>query len=321
MNQQQEVIEKHFSFFQIENKLRELSKDANAALRSKMTKESELVRKMQGQIDVLKNDSREHSKQIERALSSQKNFDKVFKLIEVNRQTAESEIEKLKGSDDTMEILMERTNTKFAELQKQHSTEMALVDRATERISNSIEMMEKHKQKMREYIDTEIARYVNEVEDFKRPYESIRNEFENLSQKVDSLMVECDERKVETDVADQRIALLTKRITELEKNKQERAEFIPWQKRMDSEFDGLSTRLLADEKCTAKAIDYFLRFQWQETRNAINDAILKVTRPLQLKELFIENVGADHLIFKDPFAPKISPLEEYNAQAAVGDSL
>ena len=66
---QQEIIEKHFSFFQIENKLRELSKDAMSALRTKVNKESELVRKLQGQIDSMKNDTREHSKQIERALS------------------------------------------------------------------------------------------------------------------------------------------------------------------------------------------------------------------------------------------------------------
>ena len=211
-----------------------------SALRTKVNKEAELVRKLQGQIDSMKNDTREHSKQIERALSGQKSFDKVFKLIEVNRQTAEAEIEKLKNSDDTMEILMERTNTKFEELKKQHEIEMASVDRATERISNSIDMMEKHKEKMRKYIDTEIARYVNEVEDFKRPYESIRNEFESLSYKVDRLVEECDQRKIETQVADQRIALLTKRIVELEKNKQEKVELDPWRKRIDSEMEAFS---------------------------------------------------------------------------------
>ena len=33
-----------------------------------------------------------------------------------------------------------------------------------------------------------------------------------------------------------------------------------------------------------------LRYQWKETRNIVNRAIAKVTRPLQLKDLFYTNV-------------------------------
>ena len=48
------------------------------------------------------------------------------------------------------------------------------------------------------------------------------------------------------------------------------------------------------EKTLRESIDYTLSYQWKETRNIINKAIAKVTRPLQMKELFYANIDGDN---------------------------
>ena len=61
------------------------------------------------------------------------------------------------------------------------------------------------------------------------------------------------------------------------------------------------------ERTLRESIDYMVRYQWKETRNIVNKAVAKVTRPLQLKDLFFVNVGGtEHEIYR----PKMTELEK-----------
>ena len=62
-----------------------------------------------------------------------------------------------------------------------------------------------------------------------------------------------------------------------------------------------------------------VRHQWKEARNIVNAAMSKVIRPLQLKDLFCANVGADHAVYKERLSELSKELDKQKSQESKDD--
>lgn len=90
-----------------------------------------------------------------------------------------------------------------------------------------------------------------------------------------------------------------KQIRELKNEKVDFKEYVKFEAQTQYDLKVNNMRFNQIEKTMKESIDYMIRYQWKETRNIVNKAISKVTRPLQLKDLFFVNVGGtDHEIYR-----------------------
>lgn len=84
----------------------------------------------------------------------------------------------------------------------------------------------------------------------------------------------------------------------LELKKIDFSEFIKFEAEMLENEKAANARFTDLETTMHKSIDYMVHYQWKETRSIVNRAITKVTRPLQIKDLFYVNVGGNqHEVF------------------------
>lgn len=111
-----------------------------------------------------------------------------------------------------------------------------------------------------------------------------------LFRQMFSLVTECNNRKSAQSVIDQKIQMLFQQIAQVRDIKLDFKDFVQFQ--ADTEFTKRNhhARLEQLQDTLRHSIDYMLRYQWKETRNIVNRALYKVTRPLQLKDLFYDNV-------------------------------
>lgn len=75
------IIEERYTFFQIENKLRQICHEAMDAMRTRISKESEIVRKVQMMAEQAKRDVGNMEPRIEKALSTRNAIDKLHNEI------------------------------------------------------------------------------------------------------------------------------------------------------------------------------------------------------------------------------------------------
>ena len=64
------IVEERYSFFQIENKLRSICQDAVDAIRTRITKEADIVRKVQMMAEQAKRDVSTVEPRLEKALQA-----------------------------------------------------------------------------------------------------------------------------------------------------------------------------------------------------------------------------------------------------------
>ena len=66
----------------------------------------------------------------------------------------------------------------------------------------------------------------------------------------------------------------------MDREKLDFKEYIKFEAKTEFNFERHRMRFEQVESSLREAIDYMLRYQWKETRNLVNRALTKVTRPL-----------------------------------------
>ena len=75
------LVEERYTFFQIENKLRQLCQESMDAMRTRITKEADLVRKVQMMAEQAKRDVGNMEPRVEKALSTRPLIDKLHNEV------------------------------------------------------------------------------------------------------------------------------------------------------------------------------------------------------------------------------------------------
>ena len=97
------IVEERYTFFQIENKLRQICQEGMEALRTRITKEAEMMRKVQQIAEAAKRDVATMEPRIERALQTGPMLNKLGS--EINALEQQIRIATEKETND-MEMMM-----------------------------------------------------------------------------------------------------------------------------------------------------------------------------------------------------------------------
>ena len=111
-----------------------------------------------------------------------------------------------------------------------------------------------------------------------------------LERKMEHCIKETSLRAAKHSVLDQRIEILNKKLQELKIDKVDFKDYVKLEQSSEYGIQNLEYRFDKLEKTLTSGLDYMLRYQPKETRNIVNRAVNKVTRPFFLKDLFYRNV-------------------------------
>ena len=100
------IIEERYSFFQIENKLRQIATEAIDALRTRITKEADIVRKVQLLAEQAQREVASVNPRVEKALQANQAVQKAFNEITNLESTIKIEAERSAGQMEMVETNM-----------------------------------------------------------------------------------------------------------------------------------------------------------------------------------------------------------------------
>ena len=132
------LVEERYTFFQIENKLRQLCQESMEAMRTRITKESDLVRKVQMMAEQAKRDVGNMEPRVEKALSTRPVLDKLHNEVSNLETLIRLETEKNANQAETVDTNMALMEGKVQTAIQTFSAEISRMEeiRQTAKLSN-----------------------------------------------------------------------------------------------------------------------------------------------------------------------------------------
>ena len=122
------IVEERYSFFQIENKLRSICQDAVDAIRTRITKEADIVRKVQMMAEQAKRDVSTVEPRLEKALQANQAVQKAFNEITGLESAIRIESERNSNALEMMETNMSLMEGKMQSQTQNFNAEMTRLD-------------------------------------------------------------------------------------------------------------------------------------------------------------------------------------------------
>ena len=186
------LVEERYTFFQIENKLRQICTESMDAMRTRITKEADLVRKVQMMAEQAKRDVGNMEPRVEKALGTRNILDKIH-----NEVTSLETLVRLETEKNTNQAEMVETNLTLMEGKVQtaiqcFNTEMSRMEeiKQTAKLSN-MQILE-YKDKLSKHVDETIEKYRVHVAELERPQAAMRKEMDKLNRQMADLVDECN---------------------------------------------------------------------------------------------------------------------------------
>ena len=219
------IVEERYTLFQIENKIRQIVQDGMDAMKQRMTKEAELVRKVQQQADAAKRAAEGMEPRIEKALSVRAALDKLRNEVTDIDCNVRVEAEKVQNNNEVIETNMTLLEGKVQGCIQSFNAEMSRVEEIRRTVKISNEQIADFKEHLSKRVDQQIEAYRMHVHQLEMPQREMQREFDQIKVQMAQLTEECNERKIQQDVADQRIEIALKHIKELQQDKLDKKNY------------------------------------------------------------------------------------------------
>ena len=122
------LVEERYTFFQIENKLRQICTESMDAMRTRITKEADLVRKVQVMAEQAKRDVGNMEPRIEKALSTRSVLDKIHHEVTNLESLIRLETEKNNNQAEMVETNLTLMEGKVQTAIQVFNTEMSRME-------------------------------------------------------------------------------------------------------------------------------------------------------------------------------------------------
>ena len=163
------IVEERYSFFQIENKLRSICQDAVDAIRTRITKEADIVRKVQMMAEQAKRDVSTVEPRLEKALQANQAVQKAFNEITGLESAVRIESERNSNALEMMETNMSLMEGKMQSQTQNFNAEMTRLDDTKNSVKIALDQIQEFKDSLTKRIDKEITGYRDRVAELELP--------------------------------------------------------------------------------------------------------------------------------------------------------
>ena len=163
------IVEERYSFFQIENKLRSICQDAVDAIRTRITKEADIVRKVQMMAEQAKRDVSTVEPRLEKALQANQAVQKAFNEITGLESAIRIESERNSNALEMMETNMSLMEGKMQSQTQNFNAEMTRLDDTKNSVKIALDQIQEFKDSLTKRIDKEITGYRDRVAELELP--------------------------------------------------------------------------------------------------------------------------------------------------------
>ena len=129
------IVEERYTFFQIENKLRQICQEGMEALRTKITKDGDILRKVQMMAEAARRDVATLEPRIERALLAGPQINKLNSDINGLEQQIRLQAEKLANEVEMMMFSNSKLENKVTQFAQNIHAEMATITAVKETVN------------------------------------------------------------------------------------------------------------------------------------------------------------------------------------------
>ena len=192
------------------------------AMRTRITKEAELVRKVQSMAEAAKRDVGTMEARIEKALSVRVALDKLRNEVTDIEMNVRADGEKVKENNEMIETNMTMLEGKVQGCIQTFNTEMMKVEDVRKTVAISNNQIGDFKDSITKRVDKQIENYRLHVAKLEGPQKEMHLEFNRMKEKTQELVEECNERQIQQDVTDQRLQLALNSIKELQQTRLEK---------------------------------------------------------------------------------------------------
>ena len=196
------LVEERYTFFQIENKLRQICTESMDAMRTRITKEADLVRKVQVMAEQAKRDVGNMEPRVEKALGTRNILDKIHHEVTNLETLVRLETEKNANQAEMVDTSLTLMEGKVQTAIQTFNTEMMRMDELKQTVKLSNAQILDYKDKLSARVDKTVEDYRIHVSELERPQAAMRKEMDKLNKQMGELVDECDARKIQQDVAD-----------------------------------------------------------------------------------------------------------------------
>ena len=123
----------------------------------------------------------------------------------------------------------------------------------------------------------------------------MQGQIESNRQLTQQCINETKRRIIQTDGMNKRLQIAEIKLDVIDHQKLKQSIFEEKMKTIDFSFKNLEQKWRENEEVLQNSIDYLLRYSWQIARNQVHKALNKVTRPLQMKDLFFDAVPMEEV--------------------------
>ena len=219
-----------------------------------------------------------------------KTFDKVFADIGNLEAHLRLELGKVHEKVDVTEGALGRQEHAQREQDRAHRAEMLSVAACETNTRTAVAQMVAHKEHVSERLDDAIQMWTVRVAELEAPQTQMKATLETNNTLLQQLVEETNRRVIQTDVIDMRLKKAEVKLGVMGETKLNVSEFDKLRESSRATFEQLDRTWKRQEEALQKSVDWMLRYSWQAARNQVNKALTRVTRPLQLKDLFYANV-------------------------------
>ena len=163
------IVEDRYTFFQIENKLRQICQEGMEALRSKITKEADIIRKVQVMAEGVKRDISAMEPRIDKALSFGPRVDKAIADINNLESNMRIEGETTKNHLEMFETTINVLESKVQTYSQTFHAEMQSVVDVKKTVKIALDQIQTYKEEHSKWTSETIDGYKREVDVLKLP--------------------------------------------------------------------------------------------------------------------------------------------------------
>ena len=191
------LVEERYTFFQIENKLRQICTESMDAMRTRITKEADLVRKVQMMAEQAKRDVGNMEPRVEKALGTRNILDKIHHEVTSLETLVRLETEKNTNQAEMVETNLTLMEGKVQTAIQTFNTEMARMDEIKQTVKLSNLQVLDYKERLSKHVDETIEKYRMHVAELERPQAVMRKEMDKLNKQMGELVDECNARQIQ----------------------------------------------------------------------------------------------------------------------------
>ena len=225
LDHQQMLIDKHFSFFQIETKLRDIVQQMNDGLKKQLFAEASKNSGLVARIDQLERNLTEQKNEIKKNEHKWKQFDAIREEIKNVQAYFEERNEQMQQSFTTFENFFKQEKEEAKADRYELRCEMKCIYDFKKDLMMYNKRLDEYKEQMNKRLETDLHLFTLEVAEIRKPQVYMQAMLEANNKQLQQYAEKGLLRRVDLNVVMEKVLRLQEQVETLERTKQETGPF------------------------------------------------------------------------------------------------